>query len=81
MKITVCIGSSCHIKGSAKVVEILSALIERYSLSDKVELAGAFCMGRCKEGVCAAIDDDIYSLTAENTEKFFLKEVLERVKK
>ena len=47
MKITVCIGSSCHIKGSRQVVEGLQRLIADNKLTDKVELAGTFCMGKC----------------------------------
>ena len=50
MKITVCIGSSCHIKGSRIVVEELQALINEKNLSDKVELAGTFCMGKMSAG-------------------------------
>ena len=46
MKVTVCIGSSCHIKGSRKVVEKLQSLISENGLSDKVELSGSFCMGK-----------------------------------
>ena len=45
MKITVCIGSSCHLKGSRQVVQSLQQLIEKNSLSDKVELIGTLCMG------------------------------------
>ena len=52
MKITVCIGSSCHVKGSRSVVEQLQALIAQHALGDKVELAGTFCMGHCQQGVC-----------------------------
>ena len=52
MKITVCIGSSCHIKGSRQVVGQLQKLIAEHNLGDKVELGGTFCMGgqsgRCK---------------------------------
>ena len=48
MKITVCIGSSCHIKGSRQVVEQLQELIREKDLGDRVELAGTFCMGQCQ---------------------------------
>ena len=44
-KITVCIGSSCHLKGSRKVVEELQYLVKTNKLDDDVELGGAFCMG------------------------------------
>ncbi|MBQ8404752.1 MAG: (2Fe-2S) ferredoxin domain-containing protein [Clostridia bacterium] len=75
MKITVCIGSSCHIKGSRQVVEQLQALIAENNLGDQVELAGTFCMGRCQEGVCVTVDDTFYSVTPANVADFFAKEV------
>ncbi len=79
MKITVCIGSSCHIKGSRQVVELLQEKIAEHDLKDKVELAGTFCLGRCQEGVCVLLDDEFHSLTPENTEEFFNKEVLTKL--
>ena len=57
MKITVCIGSSCHIKGSRQVVERLQELIAEKGLKDQVELAGTFCMGKCQQGVCVNVDN------------------------
>ena len=51
LKITVCIGSSCHIKGSRQVVEQLQELITQNALDEKVELGGTFCMGQCQQGV------------------------------
>ena len=48
MKITVCIGSSCHIKGSRAVVEEFQKQVEERGLEDRVELSGTFCMGNCK---------------------------------
>ena len=80
MKVTVCIGSSCHIKGSRQVVENLQNLISENNLSDKVDLAGAFCMGNCQKGVCVKIDEQIYSVTPDTTVEFFTTEILERVK-
>ena len=79
LKITVCIGSSCHIKGSRQVVEQLQYLIAQNKLGDKVELGGTFCMGRCQQGVCVTVNDSFHSVTPETTEEFFLKEVLAKV--
>ena len=79
MKITVCIGSSCHIKGSRRVVEALQNLIKENNLEDKVQLGGTFCMGNCQKGVCVTLDDQFFSLTPETTKEFFEKEVLTRV--
>lgn len=79
MKVTVCIGSSCHIKGSRRVVEELQYLISENALKDKVELGGTFCMGRCREGVCVTVDDDSFSVSPETVKDFFEKEILAKV--
>ena len=79
MKITVCIGSSCHLKGSRQIVEELQYLVAKNNLKEKVELAGTFCMGDCKNGVCVTLDDKKFSLTPETTAEFFEKEVLAKV--
>ena len=79
LKITVCIGSSCHIKGSRQVVEQLQYLIAENKLSDKVELGGTFCMGKCQQGVCVTVNDAFYSVTPETVEEFFAKEILAKV--
>ena len=79
MKITVCIGSSCHLKGSRQVVEQLQALIAAGHLEDKVELCGTFCMENCQKGVCVSLDEQLFSLSPETTEQFFEKEVLSKL--
>ncbi len=79
MKVTVCIGSSCHIKGSRQVVEQLQALIAENKLGDKVELGGTFCMGKCQQGVCVTIDEEFYSVTPETVSEFFAKEIAAKV--
>ena len=79
MKITVCIGSSCHIKGSRHVVEELQYLINENNLGDKVELGGTFCMGKCQQGVCVTVDEEFHSVTPDTVGDFFKKEVLARV--
>ena len=75
MKITVCIGSSCHIKGSRQVVEELQRLIKENELGEKVELGGTFCMGKCQQGVCVTVDDAFFSVTPDTVTDFFEKEV------
>ena len=79
LKITVCIGSSCHIKGSRQVVEQLQYLIAENKLGDKVELGGTFCMGKCQQGVCVTVNDDFYSVTPETVGEFFAKEIAAKV--
>ncbi len=79
MKLTVCIGSSCYIKGSQSVVERLQELIAENKLENDIDLCGSFCMGRCRQGVCVTIDDDTFSVSPESTEKFFEEEVKTRL--
>ena len=79
LKITVCIGSSCHIKGSRQVVAQLQQLIAANNLGDKVELGGTFCMGHCQQGVCVTVDEVFHSVTPETAEEFFAKEILAKV--
>ena len=79
MKITVCIGSSCHVKGSREVVEIFKRLIEEKKLQDKVELNGTFCLGNCRDGVCLEMDGRIYSVTPNTAEDFFNNEVVSKL--
>ena len=79
LKITVCIGSSCHIKGSRQVVEQLQYLIAENNLGDKVALGGTFCMGKCQNGVCVTVNDSFHSVTPESVGEFFTKEILAKV--
>ena len=78
LKITVCIGSSCHIKGSRSVVEQLQYLIAENNLGDKVDLGGTFCMGKCQQGVCVTIGEEFFSVTPETVTDFFENEVKTR---
>ena len=80
MKITVCVGSSCHLKGSRQVVEQLQTLTEQNGLADKIELCGAFCMGNCTQGVSVIMDGELFSLRPENVKPFFENDVLPRLK-
>jgi len=79
MKLTVCIGSSCHLKGSRQIVEQFQRLIVENHLEGNIELAGTFCLGNCQAGVSVKIGEKIYSLSPENTGNFFEKEVLTRL--
>lgn len=79
MKITICIGSSCHVKGSREVIDIFQRMIKDNGLTKKVELAGMFCMGRCQQGICVDVDGKVFSLTPETAESFFDNEIVPKV--
>ena len=79
VNITVCIGSSCHLKGSREIVKQLQVLLEKNNLQNQVELNGSFCIGQCVQGVCVKLDNEIYSLSPEDTKNFFDEQVLRRL--
>lgn len=79
MKITVCIGSSCHVKGSRLVVEQLQKLISENNVEDKVELGGTFCLGECQKGVCVTIDGEFFSVSPDSVNEFFTENVLNKI--
>jgi len=79
VNITICIGSSCHLKGSRAVVERLEALIAQKELQDEIVLCGSFCMGRCQAGVSVTLDGEPYSVSPESVDRFFAKTVLPKL--
>ncbi len=81
MIVKVCVGSSCHLKGSYAVIENFKKLIEKYNVSDKVELQASFCLGRCSTGVTVLADDRfIDGVNENNTEEIFVKEIMSSLK-
>ncbi len=83
MIIQVCVGSSCHLKGSPEIVELLQKAIEEYRLEDEVTLAGNFCIGKCNRiGVTVQVDDDIHTgITKENFSQFLNEHVLSKIER
>ena len=81
MIIQVCVGSSCHLKGSAEIVELFQKAVEEYHLENDVTLAGSFCIGKCNRiGVTVQIDDDIHTgITKEMFKDFFKEHVLDKI--
>ena len=81
MIIQVCVGSSCHIKGSQEIVELLQNAVAEHRLEDEVTLAGSFCIGKCNRiGVTVQVDDDIHvGITKDNFKEFFNSNVLEKL--
>ncbi|MGX8706949.1 MAG: (2Fe-2S) ferredoxin domain-containing protein [bacterium] len=79
MKVTICVGSTCHLLGSRTVVDTFKALVAENHLEDKVSLSGKFCMGQCGDGVCVTIDDVTHIIQKDAAEEFFKNEILAKV--
>jgi len=75
--VTVCVGSSCHLKGAREVIERFNELLKKHAAQDKVLLKGSFCMERCSEGVNWQIDEEPFaSASEEEAVQVFREKVL-----
>ena len=80
--VTVCVGSSCHIKGAREMIASFNDLLIKKGLQNKIEFKGAFCMERCGEGINWKINDEIItSPSVEEGTKMFRKRVLKALGK
>ena len=79
--VQVCVGSSCHLKGSQDIVELMEDAVKQYNIEDEVVLSGSFCIGKCNRvGVTVQVNDDIHvGVTRENFREFFKKNILEAI--
>ena len=77
--VQICVGSSCHLKGSQEIVELFEAAIAEHHLEDEVVLSGSFCIGKCNRvGVTVQVNDDVHvGVTRENFREFFKTNILD----
>ena len=76
--VQVCVGSSCHLKGSQDIVELFEKAVKDHNIEDEVALSGSFCIGKCNRvGVTVQVDDEIHvGITRENFKEFFTENIL-----
>ncbi len=79
MRVTICIGSACHLKGSREVIQRLQNLVKQNGLEQKVDLNGSFCTGDCVNGVCVTVEEKLFSVTPDTVESFFNDEIIRRL--
>ena len=79
MEIKICVGSSCHLKGSHDIINLMQNAVEEHHIEDEVVLSGSFCIGKCNRlGVTIQINDDVHvGITRENFKEFFTKHILD----
>ena len=77
--VQVCVGSSCHLKGSDAIVEMIESAVKEHNIEDDVVLTGSFCIGKCnRTGVTVQVNDDIHvGITTENFREFFKTNILD----
>ena len=81
--VQICVGSSCHLKGSQDIVELLQEAVQEHHLEDEVMLSGSFCIGKCNRvGVSVQVNDDVHvGVTTENFREFFKTNILDVIEK
>ncbi len=80
IKISVCIGSACHLKGSYNVINGIQKEIEKNDLGDKVSINGTFCTGNCgSKGVAVLVDNKYYGVEPAKVEDFFNDVIMKMV--
>jgi len=81
MVVEVCVGSSCHLKGSYEVIELFKARIAKDKLEDKIALKGTFCLGKCGiAGVSIRVEEQIITgVTPGNFDEVFDTHILSKV--
>lgn len=77
--LNICIGSSCHLKGSYNVIQTFQHIIEAQNLHDKLEMKAQFCMKQCQKGVSVSLDGEVFSVSPENAKNFFESTVLPKI--
>ena len=79
--VQVCVGSSCHLKGSQEIVEKIQAAVEKYNLDGQVVLSGSFCIGQCsRRGVTIQVNDEVYTgVSPDGFDEFFKEHILDVV--
>ena len=80
LEVQICVGSSCHMKGSYPIIRMFEGWIRQYGLEDRVLLKAAFCLGECTRGVAIRVaGEPVNGLSIGNAEDVFRREVLGRL--
>jgi NADH:ubiquinone oxidoreductase subunit E len=79
IKISICIGSACHLRGAHGVLKTFNELIKKYEVAGIVEMSGSFCQGRCTEGVLIKINEEVIAnVSPDKVHDIFIEKVLRR---
>jgi NADH:ubiquinone oxidoreductase subunit E len=80
LELCVCVGSSCHIKGSYNIIQTFQQLIEEHKLHEQINFEASFCQKQCQHpGVAVSLNGDKHQVVAEKAVAFFTTEVLPKV--
>lgn len=76
-RISICVGSACHLRGAHEILSAFSLLIDKYKLNAVIDIEGNFCQGMCTEGVVIKINDEIITnVSREKVYGIFAEKIL-----
>jgi NADH:ubiquinone oxidoreductase subunit E len=71
----VCVGSSCHLKGSYQIIQRLQELISNNQLDDQIKLSGSFCLASCGKGVTIKINQQLFHAVLDDVDELFYQRI------
>lgn len=80
LKVTLCLGSSCHSRGNRHHVETLRGQLADRSGEVEFELKGSLCLGRCAEGPMVLFDGVSQVLSPDDDLATLVRDRLEAAK-
>lgn len=60
VRVRVCVGTSCFVRGSQELLKRLIGYIEENGLTDRVDVGATFCLERCNRGPSVAIGEEVF---------------------
>lgn len=77
VEVVICVGSSCHMKGSYRVVQTFKEMALEHGVSEEVHIKASFCMKNCVNGISTSVDGDLISgIDVTNASDKFLEFIL-----
>ncbi len=61
LRIELCMGSSCFARGNSGILMSLEEFAEQNGISDRIDLEGHLCLGKCNSGPHMTIGGKEYS--------------------
>ena len=61
IEVTICLGSSCFSRKKRDVVSALQDYVNQKNLSDRINLKGSHCLGKCSVGPIMLVNEQVYT--------------------
>ena len=75
--VSVCVGTSCHLRGSQKLLKELLHHVEDHDLGEEVEIRATFCMEACDRGPTVRVAGHVQNRATLDS----IKELVEKARK